>query len=218
MNSKVIVFLFGLLLINFAVAEELTNSNNVPVSSAGDSFDSEQTGMASAKLQNTIEAVTSLFFLLLSIVIGIFLMVYMIRKSPRMPHLIIHGLIFVGSIIGMILILINVISSLITRGSIVGIDLYLGWPLPLLLIFSGYITINLIYKENFSKKWKYVLGLSSGMIITSLLAFIFMMILSIIFQWDGLGVGIMSYLILMAGTVLSIILGIIGFFIDKYGK
>jgi len=167
-------------------------------------------------MEPVIEITASLIALIISIALGIFSMIYMVRNSPRRLTLIIHGLVFLGSLIGVISIITNIFSGFIKYGFVIDGDIYqFGWPFPLLLLFSGYLTIHLLRKDNFAEKWKYALGLSSGMIIASVLFFIFLVMLSFVFQWDGLGVGIMFLLIFMGSSVLSILLGIIGFFIDK---
>ena len=154
--------------------------------------------------------------LIISTAIGIISMIFMIKRSAKIPNLIIHGLIFLGSIIWLIMMIFNFTSQHITSGSVVDPDMIeIGWPLLFGLVISGYFFFGLIRKKDFAEKRKYTLGLSSGGIITLILGEISMITISIIYQFDGLGVGLLAILLFTVGIVTSVVLGLIGYFIDK---
>ncbi len=178
----------------------------------------EQNQANSRQQQERISFVLLIISLIVSLIIGIILMVFMIRNSPKIPSLIIHGLVFLGSVIWFVSMIFGLSSQLVNGGISDPDIIEIGWPSILLLIFSGYFTYSLIKKENFEKKMKYSLSLSSGGIIASVLAILSVIAIGFIFKVDGLGVGLMGILIFTVGAVGSVILGIIGFFIDNSHK
>ena len=160
--------------------------------------------------------ITSLIF---SLIIGIALTIFMIKSSSKKIALFIQGLLFLGSLIWFISMIFSLFSQLIRFGGIPDPDIIEnGWPILLLLIISGYFIFSIIRKENFTKKMKYTLGLFSGAITTSILAIISLFVIGIIFQQDVLGISIMFMIMLFFGGIGSIVLGIIGFIIDKIRK
>ncbi|MBM3206784.1 MAG: hypothetical protein FJZ43_04145 [Candidatus Staskawiczbacteria bacterium] len=179
----------------------------------------ELNAVANRQQQERISSVLLIISLIVSLIVGIVLMVFMIKNSPKIPNLIIHGLVFLGSVIWFISMIFGLLFQFVKYGSIPDPDIIeIGWPSILLLLFSGYLTFNLIKKQNFAEKMKYALSLSSGGIIASVLAILSVIAIGFIFNLDGLGVGLMGILIFTVGAVGSFILGIIGFFIDKSHK
>jgi hypothetical protein len=160
--------------------------------------------------------ITSLIF---SLIIGIALTIFMIKSSSKKIALFIQGLLFLGSLIWFISMIFILFSQLIRFGGIPDPDMIQhGWPILLLLFISGYFIFSIIRKENFTKKMKYTLGLFSGAITTSILAIISLLVLGTIFEQDVLGIYIMVMIILLFGGIGSVVLGIIGFIIDKIRK
>jgi hypothetical protein len=232
MKSKIVLFIFLIIILGFIAnsvfAEEIFESGTAPYEKSPEelALDAEREAdfiERKQQIERQKKIALSLFIILLivSLVIVIFLMVFMIKHSPKMPNLIIHGFVLLGGVIGFISIIFELFSHYILYG---GIDLGIivmivkGWPLIFLLFFSGYLTWNLIRKENFTIENKYALSLSSGGIIFFILSIISWFIYVYFLPTSGWGAELVVILILIAGALISSILGIIGFFIDKSHK
>ncbi len=217
MNEKIILPVFFLILISLSVLVFAQEQSTAPTVPQGRPYEPDTSGVR--QQQGRTASVLFIVAVIASLLIGIFLMVFMIKNSPKIPNLIIHGLVFFGSVIWFVSMIFGLLSQLVKFGGIPDPDIIeIGWPFLFLLVFSGYLTFNLIRKQDFAEKMKYTLSLSSGGIIASVLAIIFMIFIGSIFNLDGLGIGLMGILIFTIGVVSSLILGIIGFFIDKSHK
>ena len=217
---SILVLIFLSLMTTFVFAEEILESHtsNIPTPVDEPSI-ADQNVANYQQQQERISSVLLVISLIVSLIIGIMLMVFMIRNSPKMPNLIIHGLVFLGGAIWFISMIFGLLFQFIKYGGIPDPDIIeIGWPSILLLLFSGYLTFSLIKKHNFAEKMKYALSLSSGGIIASVLAILSVIIIGTMFNLDGLGIGLMGILIFTIGAIGSFILGIVGFFIDKSHK
>jgi len=222
MKQKILLSIFTLmfliLITNTVLAEVELHNSDITTPTDEPSIVRQNTANHHQQ-RDIIASVLLIISLIISLIAGIFLMVFMIKHSPKIPNLVIHGLVFLGSVIWFISMIFGLLFQLVKYGSIADPDIIeIGWPSILLLLFSGYITFNLIKKQNFAERMKYALSLSSGGIITSLLAIIPVIVIGGIFNVDGLGIGLLTILIFTIGVVGSFILGIIGFFIDKSHK
>jgi hypothetical protein len=196
-------------------AEEKSYTSNIPT---GEPPISNQ-NTANYRQQQNIAEVLIITSMIVSLLIGIFLMTFMIKHSAKIPNLVMYGLLFIGSIVWSIFMIFSLLFQFLKYGGIPDPDIIeMGWPFFILLVFSGYLTFNLIKKEDFAQKMKYTLSLSFGGIIASVLAILSLMTIAFIFSLDGLSVGILGILIFAVGSIGSFILGIIGFFIDKSRK
>lgn len=220
MNSKILIIISLLVLfsltINFVLAETAnpTTITGIPTpkESPAESYTSEI-----YQQQKEIVSVLIPILIIISILIGIFSIIFMIRKSPKIPNLIIYGLMFLLSIVYFITVISKYFINVAKFGWIVELD-FIGSALLafLVIIFSGYLIYSLIKKENFAKRRKYALSLSSGGIISSLLVIFSLIVLSIIFpNVTGEGAIYLMLFTVVIGSVGSIILSIVGFFIDK---
>jgi hypothetical protein len=209
-------------MLNFVLAEGqiLPITNISPSEQNGNVVDQNQVNLHQQQDRTNRLIQNSLFLLsmIISIVISIFITRWMIKKSFRLPHLILYGLVFIGVVIYLLYILFS--------GNLQ--YLYLdpleeAWSI-LLLIPTSLLLYGLIRKENFEKKWKYSLNLFFGGIIfilsgLVLLAF-FGFIGGLLFVGNetsefSLGFAfVAAFLLPLVGTIASLILGIVGFFID----
>jgi hypothetical protein len=218
MNSRIILSFFVLvflsLTISFVFAQEMVEPSGIePIVGSGEE---EYTYEGPNTNTRTLMAVFIYGSFFVSLVIGIFLMVFFIRKPSRKLHLIIHGLTFFGSLIVISYIVFDMILQLARYGEYItsGWSTETGWPFLFLLILSGYIFFNL-RKEGFATRKKVTIGLSSGMIIISVLSITFLLLWNPVFDLDGLVFGILTFFMILLGTVGSFILGMVGFLIDK---
>ena len=216
MNKKILICVLFLLLLDIVFAQEsIPPPEQIPTErqeSDGPSI-SEQNFIERKQQQQKTSSILYLILVIFSLAIGISSMVFMIKNPQRILNLIIHGILFLGGLIWFI----SIILMLIKYGKIQDYDIIeWGWPLVIPVLLSGYLTFNLIKKEDFAERTKHAFGLSSGWIIFSFLALISLIIISFYFELDPLGVSIFGLLIFMIGIIGSFILGIIGFIMDKY--
>jgi hypothetical protein len=143
-------------------------------------------------------------------------MMWMTKHSPKTPNLIIHGILFIGSSIWFISMVLGLLFQLIKHGAIVDPDIIqIGWPLLPLLVLSGYTAVNLLKKEGFAQRRKYVLSLTSGGIIATILALISTIAVGAGFRIDMLGVGMMGIIVFTIGALSTFTLGVVGYFKDR---
>ena len=212
MKSKILLsfLLIAILsiMVNSVFAEQILESHtsNVPTPEVETSSVNREYAQYRQQQEETsiVFLITSL---IISLIIGIITMVLMIKHSPKIPSLIIYGLIFLSTLIWFF-------STIFTFDG----DTIEGLPFFLLFLLSGYFTFGLIKIEKFANKMKYALSLSTGVIITSVLAILFSIVIGVIFRLDPLGTGLFAILIVAAGAIGSFILGIVGFVIDRFRR
>lgn len=153
-----------------------------------------------------------LFFPLIvfSLILGITIIIYMIKKSPKTLNLIINGLIL---LIGAVSLIWYLFSSL--RYGYFDYDFleFSMYALPL-YILCIYFLVGLLKNNKFEKSKKWGLNLFGGAIITS--AFIVLSSIITLLIYPPIGFGGLAILIFaLGGAVLSFVLGIVGLVIDK---
>src|SRR3989344_3292411 len=175
--------------------------------------DSEPNDIVSlVKIGETL-MILSFFF---SLFIGFLCSYFMIKKSPRIPNLIIYEIIFLGSLIWLVSMIVGFSLQYSGLGNIVDSDfLILRWPSIPLLILSSFFLWGLLKKENFAQKMKYTLNLSSGSLIAFFLAILFWIIIGFAFKVDGFIIGMQTLFYVIVGTIISLLLATIGLSIDQ---
>lgn len=122
--------------------------------------------------------------------------------------------------INTILFLLSLVAIVYTLGIIIkkgfDVDALVGWPFVLLLLYSGYLAINLIKKKEFENKMKHTLNFTSfSLIIFTALILLTMFLASTTDGETSIGYRFLGYFVFVAGALITFILGLIGFFLDK---
>lgn len=158
-----------------------------------------------------------LFFFFGSVAVGIIITVFLVRKGSFIPSFILHGLLFLSSIIWLISAIVSSVAQWARLGGVVDPDVWeIGWPFIVFFFVSGYIIWNLIrQKREFSKKYRYALGLSTGFIITTLLGLLTTVVAAFFMEWDGLGFGLAVVFMFLLGSIATFIGVIVGLVVDK---
>jgi hypothetical protein len=193
------------------------NSQNILVKTPTNEPSIEEQNTVNYRVQQRkISSILINIALVVSLIVGAILIIFLIRNPSKNFNLVIHSLLFLGGVIWLISMIFIFLFQFIKHGEIADPDiLEMGWPLILPIILSGYLVFNLVRKENFSEEMKYSLNLSSGIMIASILAIIFLKIIGYFFMAGDYGVDILIALIFLLGIICSFILGIIGLVIDK---
>jgi MFS family permease len=175
----------------------------------------EQRAINERLQEGKIAYALSILFIIISLIIGIISTIYIIKNPSKKMSIILYCLIFSGCLLWSFILFFQFIKygTISEFSSIDG-----GMSTFLLLTFSGYILYNLIKKQDFLEDRKFTIGLSSGMIIASLLAIFSFLVIGYSFGLEILGIKIINIVLLTMGAIASFILGIIGFFIDKFKK
>ena len=161
--------------------------------------------------------ITAIILSIIAFITGIVITIFMVKKNSKILNIIIHGLIV---IISAILSVTNTIDTINCVGSqycsTTPIGLFFFVAIPT-LIFSLFISWNLIKKKRYKESNKWGINLSSGMIISTLLVWIAIFVSELIIQpqFDIPASFVLVLLITPIGFSLYFILGIIGLFIDK---
>jgi hypothetical protein len=196
-----IVLLFGLPLV---LAEEggVAGNGGVPLSDIPPEPD-----YISPILSNPNGSFLFLTLSLFSIILGVFVTRFFIKKSRKQPDLIKISL----SIVTGILILIILAKWIYTFGTNFS-NIFVG----VLLILSLGLLITLFLKKEFQEKMRYTLSLYTGGILISLLVLLSSIIRYGLYPPNPGYVSLIDQdLIIVAGTILTGVLLVVGFIIDK---
>ncbi len=162
--------------------------------------------------------ITLVILLIISLIISLFITIFMINKNPLVPNIIIHSIVLLGSAIISVTNTFDTIRCLFSQycsTSPIGLFFFVAFPSFFLSLF---IVWKLVWKKEYGNK--YSTNMSSGVIILSLLFWIFAFISEIIIQprYDLPAFFGLALLIVPIGLSLYFILGIVGLFIDKSHK
>lgn len=153
--------------------------------------------------------------------------------KPKKVYLFVHGFVLLVGAIGILGLLFGIFIQIIGFGTIHGlvqfdVDQLIFLPFVFLFIYSGYSTYGLIRKEDFENKWRHTFKFASYSVVFFATIIILLNVITLLatsmfgqsleggggLEWIGLIY--LAYLIFFFGSALTIILGIIGFLIDRH--
>ncbi|MCK4650340.1 hypothetical protein KAT36_03855 [Candidatus Pacearchaeota archaeon] len=228
MKSKIVLSIFLIILlgitINLVFAEEGLGSHapSVLVPELDDSISIEDQQQINQELiKENLLKVSLVILFIISLIISTFITISMVNKNPLILNLIIHSIVLLGSAIISVINSFDTIRCLFSQYcSTTSLGLFYFVTFPSLFL-SLFIVWNLGWKKEYENK--YCVNMSSGVIILSLLFWIFAFISEMIIQPGGDYSLFPAYfaillLIVPIGLSLYFIFGIIGLFIDKSHK
>ncbi len=124
------------------------------------------------------------------------------------------GLASVGGLLILISSIISITSSLIRRGIVVDTDHYINIWIVLPVVLLCYLTYKLWSDPRFYNRYKTTVNMATWTIIITVVLALLMTLVLIVTKSDPMGL-LMVGTVLLMGAVLSFILAIIGFMIDR---
>jgi len=219
---RVVLFLFLFLFLSPLVISQ--GSPTVPMEVYGNESD------INYALFNRVSIVVYFVALILSLLIGYKLSKNIKGRWGNKIPLILHGLIFLGSVIWFVSMIVIFASQYTRLGGVPDPDMIeIGWPLIFPLVFSGFIFFSLLKRKGSNKEYSRMEHYLSMSLLTFIFACIANIFLNIIFGlllWVffgylgeyGLGVILSIGVLFLFGIVFSYFMGLIGFLVDKFKK
>lgn len=149
--------------------------------------------------------------LIVSILLSIWIGIWMIKRVPRIPHIIVYGLVSIGIIAYFVYVFVSGNAKYLFYDPLEG-----AWPI-LILIPTGILLFGIIKGKDFEKKWKYSLNLFFSGLSFWIIEFLILMALT--YSTRNIGFTFGAYFLLpFLGITISIILAIIGLYKDRLNK
>lgn len=222
MGTKIIRFIFLAVILIFVAspvfAEEILEpyASNIPTPEFDNSISPEQQQEINERerARNIFETST-IFLLIISLIISIFIIRFMISRNYLVLNIIIHSSVFLLGA-GVTVMFLDGIRCLFSQYcSIASSSILLGLAGVPSFLFSLFIIWKLVWKKEYGNK--YSVNMSSGIILSSLLFWVLVLMSELIIRptYDLPTYLTIILTIVPVGIFLYFILGIIGLFVDK---